>query len=199
MACSHPDFKKCGDVFIALWDPKFCALNKDGTWKSFTFACQACTNKYPDTEYLGVADGMCEEDLPPVDPPVKVCNKVCIQGYKCVNGECVPVDDQCIFMKCSNGFVCKDSKCIPVDPPVDKCVTVKCKSGEKCLDGKCVFIDPPPIDLCKIVLCPKNKICVKGACVDDPCSKCASYETCTPEKTCLDKCALIRCAEGYNC
>lgn len=41
-SCADPKFKKCADAFIAIYDPKFCALKKDGTWVSVTFECQAC-------------------------------------------------------------------------------------------------------------------------------------------------------------
>jgi hypothetical protein len=28
--CSHPDFKNCGDVFPAIFNPNFCALSRTG-------------------------------------------------------------------------------------------------------------------------------------------------------------------------
>jgi hypothetical protein len=52
-SCKDPGFKKCGDVYPALWDPKFCALLPDGTWRSYTYECQACKN----TGNIGVAQG----------------------------------------------------------------------------------------------------------------------------------------------
>ena len=42
-SCSHNDFKDCQTNFIAIYDPKYCALSKNGNWKSFTFDCQACS------------------------------------------------------------------------------------------------------------------------------------------------------------
>ncbi len=67
-SCKSSDFKNCGDLFITLWDPKFCAYFKDGSWKSYTFDCQACKNY----EVLGVAKGNCEETAVTPDPPVVI-------------------------------------------------------------------------------------------------------------------------------
>jgi len=53
--CTHPDFKDCGEVFPAIYNPRFCALSKSGKWNSETFACAAC--KRPDV--IGVKDGKC--------------------------------------------------------------------------------------------------------------------------------------------
>lgn len=67
-SCKSPEFKNCGDVFITLWDPKFCAYFKDGSWKSYTFDCQACKN----AEVLGVGKGNCEETAVVPDTPVVI-------------------------------------------------------------------------------------------------------------------------------
>ncbi len=57
-SCQHPDFEKCkGMSFIDIWDPKFCAVSKDGQWKSFTFACQAC--QFNSIQFIAVANGEC--------------------------------------------------------------------------------------------------------------------------------------------
>lgn len=49
MSCSDPVWKTCGNIFPAIYAPRYCALGKDGQWKSFTFSCQACPNTYPNT------------------------------------------------------------------------------------------------------------------------------------------------------
>ena len=54
-SCSDPAFSSCADAFIAIWDPKFCALGSDGKWNSFTFECQACGKG--SKGYLGIANG----------------------------------------------------------------------------------------------------------------------------------------------
>ncbi len=58
-SCSHPQFKKCGDVFITIYNPSFCAYTKDGRYISYTFACQACQN----AEVIAVRDGACTCDF----------------------------------------------------------------------------------------------------------------------------------------
>lgn len=69
---SHPDFAQCPDVFITIWKPKFCALNKEGNWQSFTFDCQACSASNPG--FIGVADGKCEDTVKAL-PPLSKCGK----------------------------------------------------------------------------------------------------------------------------
>lgn len=97
-SCSHPEFAQCPDVFATIWDPKFCALGKDGTWTSFTFACQACLLR--DSDYIAVADGKCE-DTGVALPPAPQCEEHEI--YTKERG-CITACSDPSWKKCGNIF-----------------------------------------------------------------------------------------------
>ena len=70
-SCTRPQFDKCGDVFIKIYNPSFCAYSQDGQYISYTFACQACQNK----KVIAVRDGAC------------TCNLIkCSKNQVCENG-----------------------------------------------------------------------------------------------------------------
>ena len=105
--CTHPDFNRCGDVFPALFNPSFCALERSGRWVSETFACVAC--KRPSV--VGVKDGKCS-----------CVEEGCPSGQECKNGNCQPIKlppvlpptpGNCGIVPCRNGWKCVYGKCIP--------------------------------------------------------------------------------------
>ena len=104
--CTHPDFSRCGDVFPALYNPSFCALLRNGRWRSETYECAACK----DNQVIGVLPGKCSCNLEP-----------CPNGQRCVNGACQttsPVPNPPPTLNCSNilcmvGFRCIVNKCVP--------------------------------------------------------------------------------------
>ena len=160
--CSDPKFNSCPDFFILIYDPKFCALNRDGTWQSYTFECQACQN--PDV--IGVEDGQCIDGRPQnqIRPIDDSCAAVtCLTGTVCKNGRCIslgrpnwPERDSCSFVKCWRGTSCQDGICVP-DYNIDRCATIRCIQGTTCRNGKCV----PTQGWCsEDTDCKKNEICL---------------------------------------
>ena len=176
-SCKDPSFQKCLDVFPALWDPKFCALLKDGTWQSYTYQCQACKN----TNAIGVDDGICDDN----QKPVKFCKKdsECAEPEICLTGICF---NRCKTTKCPGGSICVHGDCIP---QIGHCSTsADCKKDEKCVNGKCR-------NKCWNVICLPEETCVNGVCQKphnslDVCPVDANYNIvhCKPprpdEKTC---------------
>ena len=84
--CSHPDYDDCPDFYPLIYDPKFCGFYADGSYRSHTFACQACKGGA-----LAVTDGRCSCHLEPCPP-----------GEKCEQNVCVP--DRCA--NCKLGETC---------------------------------------------------------------------------------------------
>ena len=72
-SCKNPAYDNCGDVFPAIYDPRYCGYLGNGQWRSYTFACQACKGGA-----LGVLDGKCSCNLEP-----------CPDGKICQLGQCV--------------------------------------------------------------------------------------------------------------
>lgn len=121
-ACSHPDYSKCADAFIDIYDPKYCALALDGTWKSFTFDCQACGKGA--SGYLGVSKGECGGETPedvknidvPAPLPINKCALIlCAPNTNCVDGACVPIVKP--PAQCSPRVYCKDPRPTEVECP----------------------------------------------------------------------------------
>lgn len=55
---------------------------------------------------------------PPGDDTLNIkmkrpCTKLCIIGYQCVNGKCVP-KDKCARIRCKKGYRCQGGKCIKI-------------------------------------------------------------------------------------
>lgn len=108
-ACTHPDYKKCPDIFIHIYNPTHCAYTNSGEWLNYTFDCQACSsgtvvgvdiNNTCSCKHLGCPYGQTcknEQCVPtPINPPILTCTNVyCLQGYYCKNGECLKTNPQC--------------------------------------------------------------------------------------------------------
>lgn len=58
---------------------------------------------------------------------MKPCIYLCIIGYKCENGVCVP------------------------DTKVNKCAVIRCRSGYRCVNGRCIK-NPRPIPIPRVPL-----------------------------------------------
>lgn len=191
--CTHPDFRSCGDVFPALYNPSFCALERSGRWKSETYACAAC--KRP--EVIGVKDGRCSCEL-----------EGCPSGQTCSNGQCkpsspivtppiivLPSPGNCAAITCQAGWKCVYGKCIPGPGLCGS--NNDCDSFEFCYNGKCT-------DRCATIVCSGGAICNKGRCVSPPRECRYSYEcplgfTCTVNGRCVDKCQGVICNAASRC
>lgn len=105
--CTHPDFNNCPNVFPALWNPSFCALLRNGQWRSYTYACQACK----DSSVIGVKEGKCSCQVEP-----------CPSGQSCISGNCSstpqppqpPSPGNCGIVPCGQGYQCVFGRCVPV-------------------------------------------------------------------------------------
>lgn len=105
--CTHPDFNNCPNVFPALWNPSFCALLRNGQWRSYTYACQACK----DSSVIGVKVGKCSCQVEP-----------CPSGQSCISGTCSstpqppqpPSPGNCGIVPCGQGYQCVFGRCVPV-------------------------------------------------------------------------------------
>lgn len=67
--------------------------------------------------------------------------------------------------------------------PVDLCLSVTCPVGSECQNGECISLNKPCTKLCVI-----GSTCVDGQCVPD-----------TTVVAPIDRCALMRCIQGYYC
>lgn len=116
----------------------------------------------------------------------KLCNKLCIKGYHCVNGNCVPIypeppivkkcscDADCGFNgKCDKGVCTQIKKCscdadcgfkLKCDRGacVDKCAHAICPLNGYSNDDCCPKID------CSRIACPWGTYCLNGICVHNP-------------------------------
>jgi hypothetical protein len=76
VACTPEKNAECfGLIFPAIYDPSFCGLMPDGSWKNYTFECQACN-----AGAIAVEEGAC------------TCEQIaCDDGLTCIDHECVPI------------------------------------------------------------------------------------------------------------
>lgn len=199
-SCSAPEFAKCGDVFPALFNPSFCALNKKGGWSSFTFACQACTNNFENSDWLAVADGACNGSEPEVQPePQCSSDSQCQSGEGCMDGVCV---NKCAAVSCLAPSTCVDGRCSIPTTPVPQCrVDGQCKAGEGCSNGVCV-------NKCATVLCLAPSTCFDGKCsVPNNTNTCKLSRDCKSLQLCLNgTCVSLNqlcgggiCPSGQKC